>query len=138
MFQKCKESGKLDSKDSLSLIDQLVRRTLSTVIIIDALDECKRGDRADLFEVMKRLIRGSAHSVKIFVTSRKSSDITFHLSNFPNIGISYGRNQDDIKAFIECEKYRLVSRGEILLHSSSKDKMQAMIIDKVSRDAGGM
>jgi hypothetical protein len=46
-----------------------------TVIVIDALDECDPGKRADLFDLLNDIRDQSLNLVKIFVSSRDDSDI---------------------------------------------------------------
>jgi hypothetical protein len=131
-------SGTLDIDDARELILELVALYPITTIIIDALDECPREERAVMIDFIKTLIRNSSNLVKFFISSREDGDIVFHLEEFPSLRISSGKNQVDIEAFVEAETRRLVESGSLLRHSQKQRQLMDEIMSRVAKDAKGM
>ena len=65
---------KLTVKDCTRLIIELTE-TYPATIILDALDECDKSTRHELFEAFDEIITKSVQLVKIFVSSRDDIDI---------------------------------------------------------------
>jgi ankyrin repeat domain-containing protein 50 len=108
-------------------------------VVIDALDECPERERYHIIcfitEVMKSL-----RCAKIFVTSRRESDIVraFEDSNTPTIQIKAENVAADIENFVQSEvkKLRKGFYGK-KLHLTS-DVLEARIIQTLTEKAEGM
>jgi len=131
-------SGPPQLEESCSLILQLAEQYPLTIIVVDALDECKPRSRSLLLKALKSILQDSAGLVKIFVSSRNDHDIVSRLQGYPNLSIKSNRNSDDIATFVNCETRRLIEDGDLLQYSNSREVMKALIIEKVIRDASEM
>ena len=131
-------SGTLRINESCSLIIQLIEHYSLTTIVIDALDECNPEKRADLLEALETILRESTQIVKIFVSSRDDQDIACRLKDYPNLEISSDRNLDDIVSFVRAETRSLITRRKLLRFSTSKDELEEVIIDQVTKGTAGM
>ena len=97
------------------LIEPLRSADISTVIVIDALDECRDDDlEPDILPVLARTIR-DIPKVKLFITSRPETHIVtgFHgpLQDLTDVFILHEVEPDtinqDIRLFFECELSKL-------------------------------
>ena len=131
-------SGALGIEESCKLIIQLIEHYPLTTIVIDALDECDPGKRADLLENLEIILQQSSNLIKVFVSSRDDQDIVFHLQDYPNLEIASDRNRDDIVAFARAEVKDLVKKKKLLRYSLAKEELMELIIDNVIKGAAGM
>ena len=131
-------SGSLRMGESRALIAQLVECYPLTTIVIDALDECDPGKRADLLETLEAILQESSGLVKIFVSSRDDQDIVCHLQEYPNLELASDRNTDDIASFVRAETKDLIKRSKLLRSSINKEDLKEEIIDQVTKGASGM
>ncbi|MCJ1248784.1 hypothetical protein MMC30_006003 [Trapelia coarctata] len=131
-------SGPLDIDESCALIIQLTEQYPIITLIVDALDECDPGKRAQLLKSLEKILRESSGLVKIFLSSRDDQDIVCRLQDYPNLEIASDKNRDDIKKFVEAEVQELVKEKKLLRHSSAKEELIELIIDKVIEGATGM
>lgn len=107
-------------------------------IVIDAVDECDPLLRDDLLETLEDIIQNSPTLVKIFVSSRDDQDIVCHLEGYPNLELSSERNSDDINNFLIFETDRLIQRRKLLRHTSDRDGLRSLIIERLREGAQGM
>ena len=100
------------------LIEPLLSADISTVIVIDALDECRDDDlELDILPVLARTIR-DIPKVKLFITSRPETHIVtgFHgpLQDLTDVFTLHEVEPDiinqDIRLFFECELSKLAQR----------------------------
>ena len=142
MFETRKAFGynfsRLTIDESSELIVELAEYYPVTTIVLDALDECDPATRSDLFDALEKILKMSPELVKVFATSRDDQDITWSLSNYPNIRVSSSKNSADILTFVEAEVESLVKKGKLLRYSQSKETMRALIIDGIQSQAHGM
>ncbi|KAM0238863.1 hypothetical protein ACHAP5_008552 [Fusarium lateritium] len=131
-------SGPLRLERSKSLILQLLEQYNSATIVMDALDECNPDTREILLETLEDLLKESSCLLKVFVTSRTDRDITYKLSNYPNVCLSSDRNTPDIDLFIRSETARLIEKGHLLRDSNRKDELRDLIINTLTSRAQGM
>ena len=124
--------------ESCALIAQLVECYPLTTIVIDALDECDPGKRADLLETLEAILQKSSGLVKIFVSSCDDQDIVCHLQEYPNLKLMSDRNTDDIVSFVRAETQDLIKRRKLLRSSINKEDLKEEIIDQVTKGASGM
>jgi hypothetical protein len=133
-------SGALRIEESCALIIQLTEYYPLTTIVVDALDECGPGKRADLLETLEKILEDSPQLVKIFVSSRDDQDLVCHLQHYPNLEIASDRNKDDIAAFVRAETERLVKRKRLLRNSEARarEELKELIMNRVIEGADGM
>jgi ankyrin repeat domain-containing protein 50 len=113
---------------------------MEVYMVIDALDECPQRERHHIIgfitEVMKAL-----RCVKIFVTSRRESDIirAFEESSTPTIQIKAENVAADIETFVSSEVQKLRNGypdGRKLYLDS--DLLEARVIQTLTEKAAGM
>jgi hypothetical protein len=108
-------------------------------IVIDALDECYEKDRPIIIRLLAEVIK-CLPCAKVFVTSRKESDIerAFVESNTPTIRIQAENVEADIRSYVESEVRNLRQgyHGKKLFFSN--DLLEARVISTLTGKAGGM
>ena len=118
----------------LALIQQFGR----IFFVLDALDECTPDQRKDLCEFILSLTTSTSQGiVKLFVTSRKESDIerAFQQKSIPTIEVKAAKVNKDIKAYVEAQiELRLQNDSLRLRDTALKDKIFTALTSK----AGGM
>ena len=109
--------------------------------VLDALDECNLDQRKDLCEFILGLVDTSTGInqgiVKLFVTSRKESDIerAFQQRSIPTIEVKAANVDDDINIYVKAQiKLRLQDGSLRLRNMALKDKILSVLTSK----AGGM
>lgn len=75
----------------------------TTILVLDALDECEPGSRHKLVGVIKLLLSKSERPLKVFISSRPDQDIRSHFLSEPNIEIQARHNEKDIRKFVDTE-----------------------------------
>jgi len=108
-----------------------------TTIVIDALDECRPDQRYILFEALHDLRNQSEGLVKIFVSSRRESDIIDSFSDSLTLKIEPKDNLEDITRFVTVELDKRV-KSRRLLHGNVSHTLKTEIKDRLLRDATGM
>jgi len=113
------------------LID-LVNIYKQTTLVLDALDECEKGQRNRLIKVLNNVLKNALKPVKIFVSSRPDGDIKEMFENEKNVYIQAADNQDDISKFIkeEIAEHRRWKKMDVTL--------QEDIIEILQTRASGM
>lgn len=130
------QSGALHLSESRDLIVQLSTAFTQTTIVIDALDECNRETRRDLFDILKHII-ASTKNVRIFVTGRSDGDIRKILCGFPSHYIEATDNQGDIGTYINSEIERCC-REKLLLDGEIDEGLKSDIVSALIKGADGM
>lgn len=78
-----------------------------TVLVLDALDECKKDTRRHIIELFEHLVEETKSCLKIFIASRPEHDIGRYLRPFQElrttITINTSDNQADIEKFVNTE-----------------------------------
>ena len=75
----------------------------TTILVLDALDECEPGSRRKLVGAIKLLLSKSERPLKVFISSRPDQDIRSHFLSEPNIEIQARHNEKDIRKFVDKE-----------------------------------
>ena len=110
------------------------------IFVLDALDECALDQRQDLCEFLLSLANTTGTSqgvVKLFVTSRKESDIeqAFQQKFIPTIEVETTKVDSDIKEYVRAQIELRLQDGSLCLRSIP-------LIDKIfitlTTKAGGM
>lgn len=129
-------SGPLSLDESKDLILGLSARFSQTTIVIDALDECNRATRRDLFRVLKQILASTNHT-RIFVTSRNDGDIRDMLVGLPSHYINATDNTKDIDIYINSEIENRFNEG-LLPKDGDYVALKDEIISTLSEGAKGM
>jgi hypothetical protein len=106
-----------------------------TYIVIDGLDECRESERRPILELISTL-RESQQVFKIFVTSRKHSDITrcFDRSGVLQVTTDSEHTTNDINILIR-QKTEALRQSQTLLVRSEKlfQEVVSTLIRKADR-----
>lgn len=129
-------SGALRSNESRDLIVQLSTGFAQTNIVIDAVDECDRDKRRDLFEILQHIV-ASTRNVRILLTGRSDGDIQRILCDIPSHYIETRDNQSDIETYIHSEIERCCRTG-LLGHREIDEELKSEIITTLIEKADGM
>jgi hypothetical protein len=92
-------SNQLSLDECQDLIQLLSKAYTSTILILDALDECDEKLRLGLMKAFDRLIDG-VPKLKIFISSRPDDDIRRRMMKRANVGVNATKNEEDIKQYI--------------------------------------
>jgi hypothetical protein len=88
--------------DLLSLLKEAIEDFDEAFILIDALDECKRGpDREKVIGLLTELRDWKVSNLHILVTSRGEKDIRDGLNPRPSEEVSIEHQDADIKSYVE-------------------------------------
>ena len=122
----------LTIKESTRLIVDLLAAP-TTVLIIDALDECFAKARPVLLRAFHEIVQESRNDVKILISGRDDVRSDFQTANFPSdIQISAKDNSEDIAKYITSEVESAVSEGRL------KSELKSLMIQKLKEGANGM
>ena len=97
-------------------------------IVLDALDECSLDQRKDLCQFILSLASTSSDQgiVKLFVTSRKESDIeqAFRQESIPTIEIEAAKVNSDIEVYVKAQiELRIQNRSLRFRNITLKDQI---------------
>ncbi|KUM59347.1 hypothetical protein ACN42_g7803 [Penicillium freii] len=123
------------------LILELTEAYSRTTIVIDALDECAREERAELVEALEYIIDNSTSLVKAFVTSREEGDLRLSIQEHTGVQVTWVENGSDIEKFVNFETDRLVEKNQLLGSirvKSTKEELRALIKEDTIYKARGM
>ena len=116
-----------------------ISNTNKVFIVIDALDECPTEARYKILDIIFRLLTDMP-CVKIFVTSRRESDITdtFEQESIPTIQVEARNINRDIELYVhdEVKKLRNGIPGKKLFLEN--DDLESDIITTLTQKAEGM
>ncbi|OQD62738.1 hypothetical protein PENPOL_c011G02956 [Penicillium polonicum] len=123
------------------LILELTEAHSRTTIVIDALDECAREERAELVEALEYIIDNSTSLVKAFVTSREEGDLRLSIQEHTGLQVTWVENGSDIEKFVNFETDRLVAKNQLLGSirvKATKEELRALIKEDTIYKASGM
>ena len=118
-----------------------VQQCTSVFFVLDALDECTLGQRAELCEFFAEIVElstGTANGiVKLFVASRKELDIerAFLRKSFPKIEVQAAKVDRDIELFVKAQIKQRLQDGSLTLNNM---KLKDKIFTALTTNAGGM
>ncbi|KAH0525919.1 hypothetical protein TsFJ059_009317 [Trichoderma semiorbis] len=98
-----------EEKRGLSIIEcevaliKLINFYSRTILVLDALDECEMDAREALVRILHNLIHKGDGTVKVFIASRKETDIEEYLGPRNLVEISAADNKEDIEKYVEEE-----------------------------------
>ncbi|GFN18713.1 hypothetical protein AtubIFM55763_007650 [Aspergillus tubingensis] len=111
-------------------VDQYSRIT----VVLDALDECDKESRHELFKIISLLLTQSEYSVRVFVSARPEPDIMACFEGFPVIYTDNPGVEKDIRSFI---RNRITYLWDNKWTSISKE-VQTETIDTLTEKSNGM
>ncbi|KAG7073014.1 ankyrin protein [Colletotrichum scovillei] len=115
-------------------ISVLVKALPRTTLVLDSLDELEPQQMQEIISFLVSLVNTSERPVKIFVSSRFSTDICNEINNANNeptrIDIAE-QNQRDIKTFVLEETERIDCHWR-------NDDIRGKVVETISKDARGM
>ncbi|KAL4416945.1 hypothetical protein CABS03_00296 [Colletotrichum abscissum] len=118
-------------RDQISL---LVKALPRTTLVLDSLDELEPLQMQEIISFLVSLVNTSERPVKIFVSSRFSTDICNEINKANNeptrIDIAE-QNQRDIKTFVLEETERIDCHWR-------NDEIRGKVVETISKDARGM
>lgn len=132
-------SGPLTVYEAQSLITELSRHLSGLWIVIDALDECNKTSRSQLFDALKT-IEKEGLDVRIFVTARSEGDIirSMDVPGHDNYWIEASDNTTDIEQYIRAEIRKLydnTTSGEATEQLSGREER---LVTALKKEAKGM
>ena len=105
--------------------------------VLDALDECSKGQRDEIFEIFSDIVspdNATCGNFKIFVTSRKELDIQRAFEKFAVVEIEAKKVNKDIKSYVTSQLNQYTKDGTLDISDSLKSKIITALVDK----SGGM
>ncbi|KAJ2985463.1 hypothetical protein NUW58_g5516 [Xylaria curta] len=102
LYTSCEREG---SGWTLGLCQEYLIRLFelypSTVLVLDALDECEPEEREILLDFFDSIPSKTSKPVKIFISSRPEGDIRQRLTHLPSIEIQATDNENDIAKLVK-------------------------------------
>ncbi|KAF5713143.1 ankyrin repeat-containing protein [Fusarium globosum] len=93
-------SDRLVAEDCKQLLLQLVAGYHCVYIVVDGLDECDRGTRHILMDLLDEMVEKFEQSVKIYIASRTDQDLRNRYHNGTYLEVTANDNQADIEKYI--------------------------------------
>lgn len=120
----------------------IIRQFRRIFFVLDALDECTLDQRKGLCDFMLSLANTTSTGthqgiIKLFVTSRKESDIqrAFQQNSIPTIEVEAAKVNSDIELYVKAQIELRLQNGSLKLKNIVlKDK----IFNTLTKKAGGM
>jgi len=119
-------------EDCKKLLLEFINVYPRTTLVLDALDECERGKRLELVEILDNLLAEASNPLKIFISSRPDGDIKEKSKSRDNIEINANDNNKDISSFIKSEIVKHRRWGKMHLD------LQTQIINTLQQKSQGM
>lgn len=149
--QICQQNGKIPGE--LTKINQLAKEPADVIdtelffhvtkpyrrvfVVVDGLDECPEERRSPILDFILEITSKLGYSFKVFVSSRKESDISarFKYLNTPAIELETGKITPDIRNFVQHEALRLRTESKLLVRD---DALFAKLVQKLVEKSDGM
>lgn len=135
-FRNCSQPSHKELRDAFLAI---VQQFNSVFLVLDALDECTLEQRIGLYEFFSGVLVTSAGQgiVKLFVTSRRGSDIerAFLQQSFPTIEIEAAKVDSDIEIYVKAQIEQRLQDGRLTLKNMA---LKNKILTALTTKAGGM
>ena len=135
--EKKKTRRQLNIKDSLQLLQKLLKCYKHQAIVLDALDECPEETRGLIIEDLRSILDNANHPVKVLTASRHSLDIEDCLQHLLHVRIEASDNAEDIENYV-IEELALRVQNKKLLRGKISQDLKQLIKDVLLRDAHGM
>jgi hypothetical protein len=128
--------------DIAGLVTQIIIPLMSmfkvVVILLDGVDVCGRGQQAEIWKYLSKIVESSRSEalIRVIVSSQDQANVVNRLPNIQRIRIDQGSNAHDIDTFIDNEIAHLWHSGpELVLHDRS---LQATVKQALKEKANGM
>ncbi|OHE99342.1 hypothetical protein CORC01_05383 [Colletotrichum orchidophilum] len=116
--------------DCETALIEMINSYPRTVLVLDALDECREDTRRQLVGLFKRLVEKSNRLLKIFIASRLEADIEKNLGSFQGpramIPIHTSDNHGDIEKFVNTEVDNFTGAWE----PETKQRVKESLVEK--------
>ncbi|ESU18163.1 hypothetical protein FGSG_11438 [Fusarium graminearum PH-1] len=93
-------SDRLVAEECKQLLMQLVAGYKSVYIVVDGLDECDRGTRHMLMDLLDEFIIKFQRTVKVYIASRTDQDLRKRYNDGTHLEVTANDNQADIEKFV--------------------------------------
>lgn len=107
IYQKRDIQSDITLQNCETALVEMINSYPRTVLVLDALDECKKDTRRHIIELFEHLVEETKSCLKIFIASRPEHDIGRYLRPFQElrttITINTSDNQADIEKFVNTE-----------------------------------
>lgn len=126
------------SPESLyALLEQRLRESKDTYIIIDGLDELPATEETLVINTLKRLVNDSAIVLKLFFSSRDSrtNDLRKTFNGFHHISLQAEGQREDMKSYITQVIEERIEAGDLVVED---DTLVSEIRDALVHGAQGM
>ena len=138
VYSRCYSNHSQPKYDELRTVFLAIIQQFGRIFfVLDALDECTSEQRKGLCDFMLSLVDPTGTSqriVKLFVTSRKESDIeqAFQQKSIPTIEVETAKVNSDIEVYVKAQ----IELRRTLKHKNSALKNK--ILNALTTKAGGM
>lgn len=130
LYLKAKKEKRGFSTDECEMaLMELINFYPRTTLILDALDECEMDTREALARIFRNLVDKGEGTVKVFIASRKETDIEEYLGSQRLVEISTTDNKDDIEKYIEVEMAKVGGLWRAV-STEVKEQVKKMIGEK--------
>ena len=137
-----RNDSQLDYKELRNLFLAVMQQFGCVYFVVDALDECTPDEREGLCKFLLSITdiastSTSQETVKVFITSRRESDIerAFQQKGIPTIEIEATKVDSDIEVYVKAQIELRIQSGTLSIRNMElKDK----ILSALTTKAGGM
>ncbi|GKU08491.1 hypothetical protein FLAG1_11389 [Fusarium langsethiae] len=126
-------SDRLVAEECKQLLIQLVAGYRGVYIVVDGLDECDRGTRHILMDLLDEVIVKFQNSIKVYIASRTDQDLRKRYNGGAHLEVTANDNQADIEKFVlskmdqsEFCRNRLSRKLRDKILSTFQEKSQGM------------
>ncbi|KAF5624688.1 ankyrin repeat-containing protein [Fusarium tjaetaba] len=126
-------SDRLVAEECKKLLLQLAAGYSSIYIVVDGLDECDRGTRHILMDLLDEMMAKFEQSIKIYIASRTDQDLRKRYHKGTHLEVTANDNQADIEKFVlnkmdqsEFCRNRLSQKLRNKILRTFQDKSQGM------------
>ncbi|KAF0640975.1 hypothetical protein FPSE5266_03283 [Fusarium pseudograminearum] len=126
-------SDRLVAEECKQLLMQLIAGYKSVYIVVDGLDECDRGTRHMLMDLLDEVIIKFQQTVKVYIASRTDQDLRKRYNEGTHLEVTANDNQADIEKFVlskmeesEFCRTKLSRKLRDKILSTFQDKSQGM------------
>ncbi|KAL7959098.1 hypothetical protein V8C34DRAFT_280894 [Trichoderma compactum] len=130
LYRKAKkEQRELSIPECKAALSELLKSYPRTTLVLDALDECEVEARKEIVLVLRSLATDAERPVKVYIASRKESDIEKNLGSGNLIEIGTSDNKGDIEKYIEQEMTHFGEEWESV-SQAVKEEVKRTITDQ--------
>lgn len=128
---------KLSTSDCVRLLLEVIGDN-PAAIVVDAVDEVVERRRTELLTALREISAESGGAVKVFLTSRDSSQVLHSLSDVSKIRVSNALTEEDIKWFVDSELRKATYDHGVLLCGTASAHLLSSLSQALTKGAGEM